>query len=69
MHQLHHWLSELGNVMAADYHKAGAGLRSDPYLAVFKADRAWYQPASERFVNNVADNWFERKWLKLKLMI
>lgn len=67
--QLNQWLPELGNLMAADYHQAGEGRRSDPYLAVFKVDREWYQGASERYINNVADNWFERKWLKIKLMI
>ncbi|HAQ64323.1 MAG TPA: hypothetical protein DCR43_00460 [Bacteroidales bacterium] len=66
---LKNWLPELGNVMASDYHQAGKEKTKESYLSVFKIDRIWYKPSSVRFIDDVARNWFERKWMQLGMIL
>lgn len=67
--QLSRWLSELGNVMAAEYHQKAKTAKPGTYLNVFRNDTKWYKPAAERFIDNIAENWFQRKWLRISLFL
>lgn len=64
---LQHWLTELGNRLAADC----LANQNDKklYINQFRNDKEWYKPASERFIGNVGKNWIHRQWLQLLLLI